>query len=268
MLPLLFLNVMKKLFLLVGILMAGFVNAATLVIEGKYQNKNVYVHNGFGAGGVGFCAREVKVNGNITTDEINSSAFEIDLKALHLKYGENVVIEIVHSDGCTPKVLNMEDLKPKPTFEVITMNITPAGLLKWSSKNEMGALPYTIEQFKWNKWVPVGEVDGLGTPDVHEYSFQVAMHSGENKYRIKQKGLNSLTKMSKEVTVTSTVAKPSFAIAKNNSSIDFNEETAYEVYDAYGVIVKKGFGKQIKIDNLSKGEYYLCYDNALTEFKR
>jgi hypothetical protein len=259
---------MKKLFLLVGMLSAGFaVNAATLVIEGKYQNKNVYVHNGFGVGGVGFCAREVKVNGTITTDEINSSAFEIDLKALHLKYGDNVVIEIVHNDGCTPKVLNMEDLKPKPTFEVITMNISPDGLLKWSSKNEMGALPYTIEQFKWNKWVPVGEVDGLGTPEAHEYSFQVAMHSGENKYRIKQKGLNSLTKMSKEVTVTSAITKPAYTV-KGNSSIDFTAETAYEVYDAYGVIVKKGYGKQIKIDNLTKGEYYLCYDNALTEFKR
>jgi len=260
---------MNKLLLLVGALSTGFIaSAATLVIEGKYQNKNVYVHNGLGAGGVGFCTKEIKVNGNITTDEINSSAFEIDLKALHLKYGENVVIEIVHNDGCTPKVLNMEDLKPKPTFEVIMMSITPTGLLKWSSKNEMGALPYVIEQFKWNKWVPVGEVDGLGTPESHDYSFQVAMHSGENKYRIKQKGLNALTKVSKDVTVTSSLNKPSFAIPKNNSSIDFSSETAYEVYDAYGVVVKKGFGKQVKIDNLTKGEYYLCYDNALTEFRK
>ena len=252
-----------------GALSAGFMAcAATLVIEGKYQNKNVYVHNGLGAGGVGFCAREIKVNGTITTDEINSSAFEIDLKALHLKYGDNVIIEIVHNEGCTPKVLNMEDLKPKPTFEVMMMSITPDGLLKWSSKNEMGALPYIVEQFKWNKWVPVGEVDGLGTPETHDYSFQVAMHSGENKYRVKQKGLNALTKMSKEVTVTSSLNKPSFAIPKNNSSIDFSAETAYEVYDAYGVIVKKGFGKQVKIDNLTKGEYYLCYDNSLTEFKK
>lgn len=260
---------MKRFLLLVGALSTGFLaTAATLVIEGKYQNKNVYVHNGFGVGGVGFCTKEIKVNGNITTDEINSSAFEIDLKALHLKYGDNVTIEIVHNEGCTPKVLNMEDLKPKPTFEVIMMSITPAGLLKWSSKNEMGALPFIIEQFKWNKWVPVGEVDGLGTPETHDYSFQVAMHSGENKYRIKQKGLNALTKMSKEVTVTSSINKPSFAIPKNNSSIDFSSETAYEVYDAYGVVVKKGFGKQVKIDNLTKGEYYLCYDNALSEFKK
>lgn len=260
---------MKKFLLIVGALsLVGFASAAVLVIEGKYQNKNVYVHNGLGAGGVGFCAKEIKVNGRITTDEINSSAFEIDLKALALKYGDNVLIEIVHNEGCLPKILNMEDLKPKPTFEVVMMSISPTGLLKWTSKNEMGALPYIIEQFKWNKWVPVGEVDGLGTPEPHDYSFQVAMHSGENKYRVKQKGLNSLTKLSKDVTVVSSINKPSFAIPKNNSSIDFSEETAFEIYDAYGIVVKKGYGKQVKIDNLAKGEYYLCYDNALSEFKK
>lgn len=260
---------MKKFLLLVCVLSTGLsAVSATLVIEGKYQNKNVYVHNGFGAGGVGFCTKEIKVNGNTTTDEINSSAFEIDLKAMHLKYGDNVTIEIIHNEGCLPKVLNMEDLKPKPTFEILMMSITPTGLLKWTSKNEMGALPYTIEQFKWNKWVPIGSVDGLGTPDSHEYTFQVAMHSGENKYRVKQKGLNALTKLSKEVTVVSSINKPSFAILKNNASIDFSAETAYEIYDAYGEVVKKGFGKEVKIDNLVKGEYYLCYDNSLTEFKK
>ncbi|MGZ3921509.1 MAG: hypothetical protein ACXVC7_14510, partial [Bacteroidia bacterium] len=121
---------------------------------------------------------------------------------------------------------------------------------------------------KWNKWIPIGEIDGFGSPETHDYSFQVALHSGENKYRVKQKGLNSIAKYSQEVSVKSTVNKPSFVIAKNNAGIDFNAETAYEVYDAYGIVVKKGFGKQIKTDNLAKGQYYLCYDNTMTEFKK
>lgn len=243
-------------------------NAATLVVEGKYQNKNVYIQNAFSNNGVGFCAQEIKVNGKLTTDETNSSAFEIDLASLQLKYGESVTIEILHKDGCTPKVLNMEDLKPKPTFEVLTMNITQAGLLKWSTKNETGALPYVIEQFKWNKWIPVGEVLGKGNPEKNDYDFQVTMHSGENKYRIKQKGLSSISKYSQDVIVKSVINKPSFAIPKSNSGIDFSGETAFEIFDAYGVVVKKGFGKQVKIENLAKGQYYLCYDNSMTEFKK
>jgi len=245
-----------------------FVNSATLVVEGKYQNKNVFVQNALGNSGVGFCAQEIKVNGKLTTDETNSSAFEIDLSSLKLKYGEAVTIEIIHKDGCTPKVLNMDDLKPKPTFEVLTMNVSPTGILKWSTKNESGSLPYIIEQFKWNKWIPIGEVDGVGSPETHEYSFKVNMHSGDNKYRVKQKGLSSTTKNSQEVSVKSSSEKPAFALLKNGAGVDFTAETGFEVFDAYGVVVKKGFGKQINIDNLPKGNYYLCYDNIVAEFKK
>jgi len=260
---------MKKLLTLAILLgVSKNINSATLVVEGKYQNKNVYIQNAFSNNGVGFCAQEIKVNGKLTTDETNSSAFEIDLASLQLKYGENVTIEILHKDGCTPKVLNMEDLKPKPSFEVLTMNVTPNGLLKWSTKNEAGALPYVIEQFKWNKWIPIGEVQGIGTPENHDYNFQVTMHSGENKYRVKQKGLSSIAKYSQDIIVKSAVDKPSFAIPKSNNGIDFSAETSFEIFDAYGVVVKKGFGKQVKIDNLGKGQYYLCYDNTMTEFRK
>lgn len=257
--------------LIITIILCFLVSAsqsAVLVVEGKYQNKNLYVQNFNGGSGVGFCAVEVKVNGEITTDEVNSSAFEIDLSSLRLKYGEKVTIEIVHKDGCMPKVLNMEDLKPRPTFEMITMNITSAGLLKWSAKNENGALPYIVEQFKWNKWVPVGEVDGAGTPEPHEYSFQVTAHSGENKFRVKQVGLGSVPKYSSTVILNSMSEKPTFSVGKNNESINFSYDTGYEVYDIYGLITKKGYGKEIKIDNLPKGKYYLCYDNLVTEFSK
>lgn len=258
---------MKRLiivFVLSLFVIAGY--AGTLVVEGKYQNKNVYVQNFFGGSGVGFCAYEVKVNGNITTDEVNSSAFEIDLAELKLKYGDKVTIEIMHKDGCQPKVLNMEDLKPKPSFEVLTMNITSSGLLKWTTKNEAGALPYIVEQFKWNKWVPVGEVDGQGTPESHEYSFQVTTHSGENKFRVKQIGLGSTPRYSNNVVLNSMIEKPKFEIKA--TSLNFSYETGFEVYDSYGLVVKKGFGKDVKIDNLEKGKYYLCYDNQITEFNK
>jgi hypothetical protein len=258
---------MKKLVVIFVLFFFVKINfSATLVVEGKYQNKNVYVQNFFGGSGVGFCAFEVKVNGNITTDEVNSSAFEIDLGGLKLKYGDKVVIEILHKEGCQPKVLNMEDLKPKPSFEVLTMNITSSGLLKWSTKNEAGALPYIIEQFKWNKWVRVGEVDGIGSPDEHDYSFQVATHSGENKFRVKQVGLGSIPRYSNNVVLNSMVEKPKFET--KDGALSFSYETGFEVYDAYGLVVKKGFGKEVRIENLEKGKYYLCYDNQVTEFSK
>ncbi len=242
------------------------IQAAKLIIEGKFQNKNLFVHNAVAQGGVGFCAKEVKVNGLVTTDETNSTAFEIDLISLGLKFGESVIIEITHNDGCVPKILNPEDLKPKPTFEVLTMNITGDGTFEWTAKNEMGSLPYIIEHFKWNKWVPVGEVEGVGTPGKHTYAFKVIMHSGENKIRVRQRGFNSATKVSPEMVVKSELEKPTYTMQKNR--ITFSKNTSFEIYDIYGMVVKTGFGKLITIDNIKKGKYYLCYDNEVTEIKK
>ena len=72
----------------------GFAQGGVIILEGNYQGKNLYVQNPFGSGGVGFCVTEVLVNGNITTDETNSSAFEIDFKSHKLAIGEKVEIKI------------------------------------------------------------------------------------------------------------------------------------------------------------------------------
>ncbi|MBA4239573.1 MAG: hypothetical protein C0448_02515 [Sphingobacteriaceae bacterium] len=260
---------MKNLIFVFFLILSSFkINAGVLIVEGKFQNKNIYIQNSFGGNGVGFCATEIKVNGKITTDEVNSSAFEIDLAAMNIKPGQKVIIEISHKSDCMPVVLNPEVLKPRPTFEVVSMNINSTGVLKWTAKNESGSLPYVIEQFKWNKWVYVGEVQGVGSPENHDYSFQVSTHSGENKFRIKQVGLGSTPKLSSAVILNSNIDKPSFMITKDNKAIQYTNETAFEIYDAFGSIVKKGFGKEINIENLAKGKYYLCYDNQVTEFDK
>jgi hypothetical protein len=40
----------------------------------------------------------------------------------------------------------------------------------------------------------------------------------------------------------------------------------YEIYDQYGNVVKRGFGSSIDASNLSKGGYFLNYDNKMGEF--
>ncbi len=244
------------------------IRAGVLVVEGKYQNKNLYVQNGYASSGVGYCAFEVKVNGQVTTDEVNSSAFEVDLAPFKLTLGDKVTIEISHKDGCMPKVLNPDALKPKPSFEIVGISVNAEGVLSWTTKNELGSLPYIIEQYKWNKWVYVGEVNGVGTPQQHEYKFKVSTHSGENKFRVKQVGFGFQPRYSNSVTINSNAEKPSYQVSRDNKGITFTTETAYEVYDFYGNVVKKGFGNNFDISNMNRGKYYLCYDNIVTEFDK
>ena len=240
--------------------------AGVIVIEGKYQNKNLYVQNCISNSGVGYCAYEIQVNGQVSNDEVNSSAFEVDLGQYNLKFGDDVSIKIKHKDGCAPKVLNPEVLKPKPTYEIISFSVNTDGVLKWKAKGESGSLPYVIEQFRWGKWVNIGEVQGKGIPGEHAYSFQAVLHSGENKFRLKQVGHTKQPKFSESVSVQSSKSKVSYNY--KNAAIAFTDETLFEVYDYYGTIVKKGFGKSVDMTNMSKGGYYLCYDNIVEEFKK
>lgn len=262
---------MKKTFLLfLGIIVLAVTNSAAgiLIVEGKYLSKNLFVQNGYAGNGVGFCTYEIKINGKVSADEINSSAFEIDFAASNIKVGAPVVVEIKYKDDCMPKILNPEDIKPKATFDVVDITITKGGLLSWSTKNETGSLPYVVEQFRWNKWIPVGEVQGTGSTLVNNYSFQTTAHSGENKFRVKQKGNGNVVRLSPNVTYQSAVKQPSFELQKDSQTISFSEETMYEVYDAFGNIVKRGFSNNVSISNMPKGNYYLCYDNQMADFHK
>ena len=75
--------------------MTGF--AEDIVLKGIYQGKNLYVMNPFAADGNGFCITGVTVNGIATSDNVNSSAFEIDLSVHNLKKGDDVNVVISHN---------------------------------------------------------------------------------------------------------------------------------------------------------------------------
>ena len=110
--------------------------------------------------GFGYCATKVTVNGDIMPGGTSVGAFEIDFSLFNIEIGEPVFIVIEHNDGCKPKVLNPEVLLPRSTFKINSIDIDSDGNLNWSTSGEQGKLPFEIEQYRWNIWVTVGEVDG------------------------------------------------------------------------------------------------------------
>ena len=242
--------------------------AGEIVLDGNYQGKNLYVQNPFANSGVGFCAFEVTVNGEVTTDEINSSAFEIDFDNFQLPIGAPVIVKIKHKDNCKPKVLNPEVLKPRSTFKTVSIKVEAGNMLKWTTQEEMSKLPYTIEQYRWNKWVKVGEIEGKGSMSINEYLYKITPHSGTNKLRVKQVDFSKEHRYSNEVQFKADVPEVTFTLDKTISKLDFSQETMYEIYNEFGNVVKKGVGSEVDISNLEKGVYYFNYDNKTDQFKR
>jgi hypothetical protein len=246
--------------------------AGTILLEGNYHGKNLYVQNPFASEGVGFCTFEVKVNGKTTTDEINSSAFEIDLSFFQLPLGSPVEIKIMHKDDCKPKVVNPEVLQPISTFEVSSIGIDKSGELALTTTNETGGLPYKIEQFRWNKWVEVGEFDGKGSPDKNDYKVQLTtIHAGQNRFRVKQVDQRGKPRYSFEAKTTATLPEITFEPGdgkKVTDVITFSDNTLYEIYNAFGNIVSKGVSKKVDVSKLDKGTFYLNYGTKTATFKK
>lgn len=242
--------------------------AGEIVIDGIFQGKNIYVMNPFASSGVGFCVFEVTVNGKVSTDEINSSAFEIDLSVFQFTVGDKVTIVIKHKDNCVPKVLNPEVLKPKSTFNITSIEVTKDGFLKWTTTNESGKLPFIVEQYRWNKWIKVEDVEGKGTSGPNSYSTKVFPHSGNNKFRVKQVDYTKKPRLSQDVLFKSLQPPVTITNKKFETEITFSAETMYEIYDFYGNRILKGTGSRIDISGLKKGDYFINYDNTMDQFKK
>ncbi len=240
---------------------------AELELEGTFQGENLYVKNPFASTGVGFCVYEVTVNGVTTTDEINSSAFEVDFAVFRFTPGDAVRVNIRYKEGCKPSIINPEVIAPRATFKTADISMDNDEL-SWVTTNEAGSLRFVIEQFRWNKWVKVGEVQGVGTPGKHNYNFTVRLHSGENRFRVKQSDYRRQQQFSPEVTVLSDKPEVILASEKVGDEIIFSAPTLFEIYDSYGRIVFKGYGEKAGMKGLNSGTYYLNYGNKMTRITK
>jgi len=239
-----------------------------IIIEGSYQERNVYVINSVSDFGVGFCTYEVRVNGATTTDNINSSAFEIDLTQYSFDQGTPVFIEIKYKDGCAPKVVNPNVLMPKPSFDCKKIDLQKDGLLEWTVTNEKGALPFIVQQYKWSKWINVGEVMGKGTSGENSYQFKIDLVSGSNKVRVIQKGFKGTKVYSTETTVTSDTPNVTWDYDRKKQEVTFDHATAYELYDKFGRLKKRGFGTVMDVSNMEGERYWLSFDNVTVPFEK
>ena len=260
--------------ILVSVFIVGnaFVSMASLSLEGHYQGKSLFVENPLDEDGFGFCVTRVTVNGVPITESVQTSAFKISFEDFDLKIGDPVFIILEHGSGCKPRVLNPEVLLPKSTFEIKSMTCNENGNLKWETTGESGKLTFVVEQFRWDKWVAVGEVAGKGSSGINKYSIKISPHSGENKLRVTQRDNSGRKRESDPVMFTNTsIQSPTFYPKRVKDVIKFSSngksiETRYEIFDAYGSIVKKGVASEVDCSALNKGAYYINYDNKSEKF--
>ncbi|NBU92906.1 MAG: hypothetical protein EBS17_08730, partial [Flavobacteriia bacterium] len=251
----------KPIIFLFGVIFLSFqCDAQIFSIGGHYEGMNLFVSNPIKADGYGFCVDRVLVNGNILPASIQTDYFEIDLTLFKLKKGEEVFIELEHGEGCTPSFVNPEVLLPFSTFEMVSFSANSAGQVTWSTKNESGKLSFDIEQYKWNRWVVAAEVLGKGQRTTNQYSINIIPTSGTNTIRITQTDNSGKKRSSRPITFKSTLRPVVMSPVKVKSKLFFKSEskpakTKYEIYDAFGNLLKKGYADFVDCSDLLSGIY-------------
>jgi hypothetical protein len=214
-----------------------------------------------------FCTNQVFVNDKLVMENIQSSAYEIDLSAL--KMNEGVTIKITHKDDCKPKILNPQVIKASSTFTFSSFTVDKANI-NFVTKGERPKGKIFVEHFVNNSWVIVKEVTGKGSPLINNYNEAGPKHhSGLNKYRIKYLESDGQVFYSTVVEFVSDLTKVEFYPARVTDFLTLSRDADYEVLDAYGNVVRKGYGTKIDMTGLTTGVYYLNVDNTTNKiFKK
>lgn len=244
--------------------------ADEMILKGVYQGKDLYIINPMLDIGEEYCAYEVLINGKEFEDVVNSSAFRITLDYAGLQFGEDYRIVIKHHENCTPKIANPEVLKPLCTYTITDFELGYNNVLKFTTNHESGKLPFYIEEFRWNKWIEIGQIPGEGGPGSRNYSQKVYPFNGENKYRIYQ--VDHLNRKFYSDDIIFELEKDGISVtsklSKVKKEIILSGITYYVVVNEFGEELVSGIGDIIDVSNLKKGEYFLNFENEYVVFKK
>ncbi len=258
-------------FLIIMMIFAGkTVKADEMILKGVYQGLDLYIINPMLDIGEEYCAYEVLINGTPFNDVINSSAFRITLDYVGLQFGQEYEVIIKHHPDCTPKLVNPEVLKPLSTYELLSYELGYNDILNFTTHKESGKLTFYIEEFRWNKWIQIGEILGEGGPDDRVYSQKIYPFDGENRYRIYQTDHLNRKFYSDEmiIKVDKKDVKVTCSLKKVKREITFSGDTYYSVINQFGEELITGNGNVVDVSNLKKGEYFLNFENEYEVFKK
>ncbi|HPE99381.1 MAG TPA: hypothetical protein PKY63_01830 [Bacteroidales bacterium] len=243
-------------------------NVDRLTINGYYFGKNLVVINPLN--GDRFAVESVEVNGNPTTDEINSSVFEIDFAAMALNQGDPVSVSINYYVGAeNPIVFNPEALEAASNFSFKSSFLEKkTEKIAWTIAGSPGTEMFEIEQYRWEKWVRVGTVNSKDSISLNTYSCKIIPHYGKNLFRVKLVDPKGNITYSNPVKLQSKTPEVMLVKTTVETTIEFTGETLYQIYDEKGIRLLNGSGSNVDVSSLMVGKYWVNYDNKTELIKK
>lgn len=233
-----------------------------LVLTGIYNGKNLYVQNPLSSNMKDYCTREVWVNDQQVFSNPRSSAFTINLS--HLGESAPVNVRIVYSSDCAPKIINPQVIRTSNNFRFLALHID-SSRLEWATSGELSKGKFFVERWDSNRWQTLESREAAGEED-SRYELEVEHFSGLNKYRVKYLQGDGEVFYSMVQQFEASIEPVTFAPTRVSDKIFLSRETDYAVSDPKGNQLLKGHGKEINLQHLTSGLYYLSIDNRIEKF--
>ncbi len=238
----------------------------SIVLSGKYYETNLYIFNPSVVDS--FSIYRVVVNQDSIYDELQSNAIEVDFQLLGIEPEAEVQVVIYFDSLHPPLVVNPEVLYSSTKFKFSKPRVKKE-VLSWRVYGDVSDYPFIVQQYRWNMWREIAEVDPLDTVENNYYSVQITSHSGVNTFRLKAINIKGEVVYSKEAIYRPPWIKPVFIKSyRVRDELEFTSETEYEIYDDNGKLISKGVDRYVDVSSLSPGEYWVNYDNRSEKIKK
>lgn len=253
--------------IIIGVLVFQSVSAVNfkqsdeLIVHGNYTGNNVIVLNPM-KNNV-FSVTGVFVNDLKFDDEIRSAAFEIDLEKFSLEPGDTVVLKILFSpDIGITSIYNPDALKTKNHFSFINASSDKkTQQITWTVESNALTESFEVEHYRWDKWMTIKLVHPREMKANQTFSTSFVPHSGRNLFRVKYIDSEGNIYYSGDIKYTARIKEVILSSDKVKDSIEFSDETMYQLFNQNGVLIMDGWGKSVQVDFLEKGKYFLNFDN-------
>ena len=240
----------------------------TIKISGLYYNTNLYIYNP--SVGSNYSIRKLMVNNKPITDSLATNGIEVDLSIYNMEEETPINISVIYQSEFPPVVVNPEALMPPVRFRITKPRYSARqGDLIWTLRGIPGDNPIIVEQYKWNSWRHVAEIDPVDTVANNIYQLHINPHSGKNLYRVKSTSINGDEVKSRNCILNDrNVQKIVVQSTKITDEIVLSAKTDYEVYNSNDKLLLKGRDRYIDVSTLEKGWYKLFFDNQIYDFKK
>lgn len=239
-----------------------------LIFKGVYLGKNIYIINPYKNNE--YCINDIYLNNKKLDKEINSSSFEIDLSLYNLNIEDSLFFKIIYNEDIgIPKIYNPDAFFKKNEIKFLNTDCDrKEAKISWTVDGDNIEEPFEIEQFMWETWLTVNLIDPKKQNTFPSYTSTITPHSGRNLFRIKYIDAEGNEYYSSEIKYNSRTKPVEITTEKIIDSIEFSEETMYQIYNEIGSMLLSGYGNKIDISSLKKGTYILNYDNTTINIKK